>query len=377
MNRILSIVLLLGASISLHAQVDSLATDTLVEEEDFSMYDNLDFADPGVKRFCTSKVLDLSPAKFITIGYDYQARHQLNNGAYKASILNTTINYGEQSTAIKSSGGPRFSANIPVISRNNIIIQLGANYLQNDYALVNKVDRDPTQDPILFPPMQETIEQSTLRSMGLSATVFKPLNERQFLIFQASQDWNGDYNFGDFQDMHMPTFSAAGIFGWKPSDRKMIGFGATRNYRAGELNYIPVFLLNWTAPSRKWGVEILAPARGHYRRTFSSRSLLLIGYELEGNSYVLSKPSVFQQSESTFVLRRSELRFRAVYERSIKSFIWLSWQVGYRYNYSYNVDELADGQDFFRGFFGDQPYAIENDLTNSFYTMFTINLVSP
>ena len=81
MNRILSIVLLLGASISLHAQVDSLATDTLVEEEDFSMYDNVDFADPGVKRFCTSKVLDLSPAKFITIGYDYQARHQLNNGA--------------------------------------------------------------------------------------------------------------------------------------------------------------------------------------------------------------------------------------------------------------------------------------------------------
>jgi hypothetical protein len=75
-------------------------------------------------------------------------------------------------------------------------------------------------------------------------------------------------------------------------------------------------------------------------------------------------------------LRRGELRIRAVFERSIKNFIWISAQAGFRYNYSFNVDEVPNG-DFFRGFFGDQTYGMENFLGNTFYSMVSINLVSP
>jgi hypothetical protein len=71
-------------------------------------------------------------------------------------------------------------------------------------------------------------------------------------------------------------------------------------------------------------------------------------------------------------LRRSELRLRFTFERSLKDFIWVSAQAGLRYNWSFNVDD----NDFFRGF-GDQPYAFENDLTEAFYFNFSINLVSP
>ena len=63
MRNVFALVFLLVSPGLMYAQPDSAA----VEEEDFSMYENLDFADAGAKRFCTPKVFDLSPAKLISI----------------------------------------------------------------------------------------------------------------------------------------------------------------------------------------------------------------------------------------------------------------------------------------------------------------------
>jgi hypothetical protein len=58
-------------------------------------------------------------------------------------------------------------------------------------------------------------------------------------------------------------------------------------------------------------------------------------------------------------------------------FIWMSVQAGYRYGYSFNLDQFADDNEFFRGFFGDQPYKQENTLGGAWYVQLSINLVSP
>lgn len=348
-------------SIALSAQVDSIPPTE--EEEDYSLYDNLNFADSGTKRFVTSKVLDLSPQKLISVGIDFQGPYSLNSDtlSYAGNRLGLP-----QESKFGGSGGLRLGANIPVISKNSIIVQLGFNYWENNYYNANPNSASN--------PLNQTLTEYGLRTAGLNTTVFKPLNEKQFIIFQGSGDLNGDFTWSNLPSLSETRVSLAGIYGWKPNDRKMIGFGLSRTFRVGEVNIIPVMLLNWTHPNRKWGVEALAPARVHVRRTFNSRSLMLLGYELEGNSY-----SLFNNvnPDLNFDLRRSELRFRAVYERSIRNFIWLSWQVGYRVNYTFDVDELPGGEDFFRGFFGDQSYAMLNNLGNSFYTMFSINLVSP
>lgn len=110
--------------------------------------------------------------------------------------------------------------------------------------------------------------------------------------------------------------------------------------------------------------------------------MLFAGFELEGNSYrVGNRNTVFADPTNSVVeeleIRRSELRFRMVYERQLIGFFWLSAQAGYRVNYSYNLDNVPDGTDFFRGFFGDQPFAMENTLTNPLYFNISINLVSP
>jgi hypothetical protein len=143
----------------------------------------------------------------------------------------------------------------------------------------------------------------------------------------------------------------------------------------GELNYIPIILYNWTSSSRKWGTEILFPARAHVRKNFNPGNLLLVGYELEGQTYRLNGLS---DPNKSLELRRGELRLRAEFQKKLFGFIWGSLQAGYRYNYSYNADYLTnDGKEFFRGFFGTQNYAMINELSGALYFQVGIHLVSP
>ena len=78
-------------------------------------------------------------------------------------------------------------------------------------------------------------------------------------------------------------------------------------------------------------------------------------------------------------IRRGEARIRAVYEFSLKDFVWLSLQAGYRYNYRFDVDRLTDGDEIYRAFglLRDDPYAQINSLGNPFYFNVSLNLVSP
>lgn len=337
-------------------------TDTAVAEEDFSMYENFDFADEGAKRYCTPKVFDLSPAKLISIGYDYQGPFSIAYGP----LVKPDSGWAASNSNYNQASGIRFSANIPVISKTHLVWQLGFNYAGTAF----HGDQDEKRNAV-----DSTLVNHGLTTTGLNTTLFKPFNAEHFLIVQASADVNGDYRITNALPTQFTRYSAAVIFGKKINDRKMMGFGISRTYRVGEINYIPVMLLNWTAPSRKWGVEMLAPARVHVRKTISARNILLFGYELEGNSYHILNAT--NDKFNNYELRRSELRFRAIWETSIHSFLWMSIQAGYRYGYSFNLDRFDNNKEFFRGFFGDQSYAQENVLGGTWYAQFTLNLVSP
>lgn len=343
------------------SQTDTLSTDTLAEE-DFSMYESFDFADVGAKRFCTPKVFDLSPAKLISVGWDQQGGFDLESDTLHDGFRR----WAPGTTGFSWAGGIRATVNVPIVSKNSIVVQGGINYWRIGYQGSSDADVNP---------LASTLRDNGLTTMGLLATVFKPLNDKRFLIFSGNADVNGDFYFQNITPLRYTRYSAALLYGTKPNDRKMIAFGISRTYRVGEINYIPIMLLNWTHPGRKWGVEMLAPARAQIRRTITPRHLLFFGYELEGNTYrVMANGSPALEH---YELRRSELRFRFIWEQSIYKFIWLSVQAGYRYDYSYNVDEFTNDREFFRGFFGDQPYAMENSLSGTWYTFISLNLVSP
>ena len=309
----------------------------------------------GIKRFCTAKITGISPTKLISLGYDFQSGYSLEANE------NLPISSTDK---IQATHGLRLAANFPVISRNAITINFGLTYMESNYAINNGGNN----------PLSYSFNQSALRSTGINLTVFKPINEKHFILINTSHDLNGDYRLNEWQNPKYIKHSVLGVFGWKKHDRRQFGIGVARTYRVGEVNYIPVILYNYTSRNGKWGIESFLPARFHYRRTFSPRSMLFAGFELEGNSYRLkNRDGVFTNNFSNLELRRSELRFRLVYERSIYKFLWISIQAGYRYNYKFNVDE----GEFFRGFFGKQEFVMENKLSNPFYTNISLNLVSP
>jgi hypothetical protein len=354
MNKQLLLVAGLLFSAFAYAQVDSTAFDD--DDEDFSKYADAELAG-GVKRYATSKVFDLSPNKLISIGYDYQGAHKLTNFGPDTAASN-----------INGMGGMRIIANIPVISKTNILWSIGANYWRMNY----NFESAPPNNNFFT----NNLYDRGLTTIGINTTVFKPFNERQFILGFVSTDANGDFNLTDKrigEYLLMPTYTVAAFYGIKRNDRSMIAYGLTRTYRAGNQTIFPLILLNHTFPNRKWGIEMLLPSRFHIRRNFNPRNLLFAGFEMEGNTYFMPNRTNPHTKYDNLVLRRSEIRPRIIYEKSIWGFVWLSVQAGYRVNFNFDVDR----GDFFRYLGDPTPFTQTNQLGNTFYFNFSINLVSP
>lgn len=153
--------------------------------------------------------------------------------------------------------------------------------------------------------------------------------------------------------------------------------GLSRTYRAGQLAYFPIVLFLWTAPSEKWGVELLLPAKGAVRWNINKSNLLMLGYELEGQSYTLFNQNDHNQGTRNLELRRSEWRVRMTYEKQLYKLLWCSVQAGYRINNRFDVDEFVDNKEIQRILGNDTPYEMENKLSSAVYALFSIHLVAP
>lgn len=352
-------------AITLVYQVSAQQDSTQEEQIDFSQFGDMGMPE-GIKRYCTSKVLGLSPNKLITLAYDHQLGHDFTNTDPFAQGAYTK----DGSAAINSSGGLRLVANVPVLSNTKWLINLGGTYWRNGYSMENFTANNY---------VTQNLEARGLTTMGINTTIFKPLNEKHFILFFGSADANGDYNLGDDkigEYLLTPKITAAGFFGWKRNDLSMFAVGFSHSYRPGAKGYLPLILFNHTFQNRKWGIEAVFPSRVAFRRTINTRNLLMFGYELEGNSYSMINRTTgasFNPAYNDLELRRAEIRPRVIYEKAITDFVWLSFQVGYRLNYNFNIDQ----GDILRLIGSDKPYYMDNTLSNALYFQVGINLVSP
>jgi hypothetical protein len=334
------------------------------EEEDYSMYDDLEYADEEATTFASPKIIGLSPNRFINVAWDVQSPYTLESSEIKGYAPDYQWEISESGN-VSYTGGLRLNANIPVVSRNNIVWQMGANYMNTNFSID---EPDSSKDPILF-----ELDKRALKTTGLFTTVFKPLNDKQFLIFQGQADYNGNYTFTDFHSFGLTKYSAAVLWGKRPHDRLQWAIGASRTYRVGELNYVPIIMYNWTSKKEKWGTEILFPAKANGKYWMNKNSLIMFGYELEGGSYHLEGLS---NNGNSFELRRGAVRPRIEWNRKLVGFFWLNAQLGARINYGFTYDELKDGKEFFRGFLGQQEIAAFSSLGTSIYGLVGISFVS-
>ena len=299
----LTTALIVLASTPVMAQTDGSADDDI----DWSLYEDLGFEDESAKRYCSPKIEGLSPAQLITVGYDYQGPYSLVAGTGD-SLIGTSTN-GNDTANILSTQGIRAGFNIPVISKTNILWQMGAGYWRSGYSY--ETDLSGAN------PVHQTLAEHGLHAANVNTTIFKPLDDKQFLLFQGSAGLNGSYGT-NLMSANYLKYSAALLWGRRPTEKKQWGVGLARTYRAGELNFIPVILYNSTDAQNRWGAEVLFPARAHVRRTINSRNMILFGYELQGQSNRLYRaPDGLNQEDwegYNLELRRSEARIRAIYQ---------------------------------------------------------------
>lgn len=331
-------------------------------EDEFEDFDPSMFEEAGttLKAFCTNKVNGQSPTQLVSVAYDFQGPATLTSPA-KGS-------FAEEEIQFDYAHGFRIVSNIPVLSKNNILINWGLNVSN-----INYVSSESSYNH----PLNNNLASRPLNWINTSVSVFKPLNEKRFLLIRGGIWINGDYNFTNLPDLSKTRFGAAFIYGFKPNDRFIWGPGVVRTYLGGALNYLPVVYFYKTFKNEKWGVEAIAPAFAYLRYRFNSRNLMLLGYTVEGATFHMSNfnstPNAIQINPNDNIeLRRSELRAGLTYSRGLNDFIWVSVQGGYRINWSYNLDE----GDFFRGF-DDSDYFMENELSNTPFFQVSLSLVSP
>ncbi len=340
MKIVYSLCLLLTSFLS-YSQTDS--TEVL---EDYSNYGEPE----GVKRYTTQKVLNQTPQKIISFGYEYNGEFHMPGIRISESISILEDRHVNQVNAFKA------QLNIPVVATNKIIWQLGANYWGSQFQIENPGSN----------AFAKQLNQSSLISAGLNTTIFKPLNETNFLIFQASADVNGLFNEQAKVTSNALTLSATGIYGWKKSEKNMIGAGIARTYRAGRLIYVPVLLWNKTF-NDKWGMELLLPARGFIRYNINTSNMIQAGFELEGNQFSMPIPGT---QRDLFYIQRGEFKPRIMWDKKITGFLWFSAQVGLRYNYRFDVMNKYDGKEEADRYF-------TSNLGNPLYFNLSLNLVSP
>lgn len=320
------------------AQTDS--SNVSNEEINFDDFENAD--DNIIKTYCTQKVNYLSPTRFISLGYESVSNFHFS----------TVDAQGTKDSHVNKFGGLRLALNAPVISRSNLIVSMGLSFWNTAIDFKN-----PERSP-LFGSL------GSLNSTGLNTTIFKPLNNKNFLIIQASGDVNGNYQKFDEINSKGLTYSAAAIYGWKKDDNMMWGVGVSRTYRAGQLIHVPTILYNKTF-NKKWGVEAILPAKANLRRNFSPNSFVMFGYEIEGNTYYLGKVN----NTETY-LRRGELKPRLTFEKKLVGFFWVSAQAGWRYNYRFDAFKNQNSVK-------DEKPIFTNTLGNPFYFNVSLNFVSP
>jgi len=344
-----------------------------VEEEDWDKYGDLELVDDAkVKRFAKPTIVGMSPTKFLSLSYDRQLPYTMNLSSPRFPVSgNSGWGVDEEAPVSESgrvnfTGGLRFNSNIPVISKSSLVWQTGLNYMRTGYAISSTVNRN---EP---PSLAQILDARGLTNLSWMNTFFVPVSEQSFFIFQGSLDMSGDYGWG-LQPFGTTRWSLAVIYGKRVSENKRWGLGLARTYRVGNLNYVPVVMYDMTSANRKWGTEILFPARAHGRYNFSKSALLSFGYELEGQSYRIDQLSV---GNNSYEIRRGELRPRIEVQKQLAGPFWVNFQAGYRIDYTFDVDELEGGKEFFRGFFGEQPFGMVNSLGNTVYFNIGVSFVT-
>lgn len=309
------------------------------------------------------RIKGMSPSKIISIAYEYNFANQLETNLDKDFLSK----YSDSIVKLQNNTSLKLGFNLPIINKKNIFLGFGYNYSNVKFNF-----EDNLTDTF-------SLSIGTLHNHKFSFTFYKPLNAKHFILLQYLPEINSNFQTKNipFQNYVKQSFVAA--FGWYFHERKQLALGITRSYRAGEITYFPLIIFNYTSQNFKWGTEIALPARAHLKYNINTKNILMIGYELEGNSFLLTSKNGYydklQTKNNSIELRKSEYKLRIIAEKSLYKNIWFNAQLGYRLNNAFNIDEYD-----IKRFLNNKKniaYISEKKLSNNFYIQLGVHFVAP
>lgn len=253
-----------------------------------------------------------------------------------------------------------FKLKIPIVLKRRTKVITGLKYRYEEYQFKNP--------ELLDYPLYENLENKHLNAVSLDFYLVRSLKNYHFFLSKVGLQLNGDFS----RDSSLPftrfiKYTASGLYGWKKDSYNAYGFGVYLSYTFGRPRIYPAFLWNKSI-NPKWGIEALLPANFYLKHNFSDKSILLGGFDVDGDSYHIVIDSPPLSSINTLELRRSDIRLLLTYEQEIYDFLWFSVSGGYRFNINFN---LSENNDF------SNDFILKNNIENSPFVTLSLFAVPP
>lgn len=276
------------------------------------------------KAFCNPLVAGQPSTKLLSLQYEMQPVH---SGPTKFPL---SLSPTEYTTNSSPAHNIRLNYSKNIVVKPKLYMSIAAGYWFSSFNVTNARNN----------AFANMLSQSRFHSITASSNIFKPLNEKNFILLNLSLELNG--NGSSFEELSGKNLLAGGaaIYGWKKGFTRMWGVGFFRGYRLGKVIHVPAILYNH-AFNKKWGVDALLPARANFRYRSSPNTLWLMGYELEGTQFAL------QNSNSLFAnsfFQRGEIRPKIGLEKQLNKIWAFTMNTGLRVNGRFDVSSDYNGK---------------------------------
>jgi hypothetical protein len=273
------------------------------------------------KKYCDPKLEGMARSKGFSILYERTLDSPITSESNDSLI-------GNGNATIRRNNKLDIKLRFPVINKPGIKMVIGLKYFFEEFNF-------ETPEGLEY-DLYKNLEDKNLKSIGGNINMLLPLNETTYLGFRSSADLNGDYSAKEFAKSSFLKYSFSGLYGWKNCPTRTIAIGLYYSYTFGRRSVYPVVLYNNTFNS-KWGIEALVPANIKIRHNFSKKTLLYLGYEIDGAAYTLKIDNPPFSNYPSMELRRSNIKFTLDFEQEIHDWLWFGISAGVRHALGMNL----------------------------------------
>ncbi len=294
---------------SSEAHLLSIPTDTLANS------DTIVYASPSV--------VGARRSKGLSVNYSIISSYTVES--------TTKIDGLEDATAeVRRLNELKIKLNAPLVLKPATKLILGVRYQLEEYNFENP--------QMLVDDVSKNLQDRNLHALELNFNLLTSLNERNFFLVRGAWALIGDFSKGPEPITRYLKYQASAVYGWKYNPSTSFGVGLSFNYTLGRPAIYPL-LLYQKSFNDSWGLSTVFPAKVTFRHSFSEKTIILMGYELQGDSYHINIDDPPLANFPGLELRRSDLVPKITLEREIYDFLWMELTLGYRLNLNFNLSE--------------------------------------